>query len=364
MKKILLLLLALAMMSCSVYAESPAVRVKELASVFGVRKNQLMGFGLVVGLKGTGDTKSAFTDKAFTTLLGNMGMSTSGSEFKSRNVAAVMVTAELPAFVKSGQKINVVVSSIGDASSLKGGTLLQTPLKGADDQVYIAAQGAVVVTRAKNQKSKEDNVETVGQVLEGGIVEKDLNYELVNKGQLRLVLQKPDFTTATRLATALDRGGYSGAKALDGSTVMIPLSADDKDNIVPFISQLEDFLVIPDAVAKIVIDEKTGTIVIGENVRLAPVAVTHGLFEIEIAKPGEGNTGSEVPETELDNTGSEQTTSENIVPQAKIVQLEAGASLSSLVRVLNAMGASPKDLVSIIQALKAAGALTAEIEVI
>lgn len=364
MKRIFGLLLALIILTTGLYCESPAVRVKDIASVFGVRKNQLMGFGLVVGLKGTGDTKSSFTDKAFTTLLGNMGMSTSGSEFKSRNVAAVMVTAELPAFAKSGQKINVVVSSIGDASSLKGGTLLQTPLKGANDQTYMVAQGAVVVTRAKTQKEKAENVETVGQVLEGGIVEKDIDYELVNKGQLRLVLQRPDFTTATRLATALDRGGYSGAKAIDGSSVVIPLSADDKENIVPFISQLEDFLVIPDAIAKIIIDQKTGTIVIGENVRLAPVAVTHGMFEIEIAKPGEANT--EITEEGVAGEGAagqQQNVSENLT-QAKIVQLEAGASLSSLVRVLNAMGASPKDLVSIIQALKAAGALTAEIEVI
>lgn len=363
MRKYLQLLLVAVVFLAGVYAESPAVRVKDIASVFGVRKNQLMGFGLVVGLKGSGDTKSSFTDKAFTTLLGNMGMSRSGVEFKSRNVAAVMVTAEMPPFIKPGQKVDVVVSSIGDASSLKGGTLLQTPLKGADDNTYLVAQGSVVVNQAKTTKEKRENVETVGRVIEGGIVEKDLDFELISKGQLKLVLHKPDFTTATRLSTALDRGGYSGAKALDGSTIVIPISADDKENLVSFISQLEDFLVIPDAVAKVVIDQKSGTIVIGENVRLAPVAVTHGLFEIEI-KPAGTETGTELEAAPAEGqAAAEQTATENI-PQAKIVQLEAGASLSSLVRVLNTMGASPKDLVSIIQALKAAGALTAEIEVI
>ncbi len=364
-KFILWSIIMLGLLSSAVFAESPAVRVKDVASVFGARSNQLVGFGLVVGLKGTGDTKSVFTDKAFTNLLASLGMARDSAAYKSRNIAAVMVTSELPAFVKPGQKIDVMVSSVGDASSLKGGTLVQTPIKGADDQVYVVAQGSVMVNQPSKLQERKDSVETVGRVVEGGMVEKEVKVELVNKNQLKLLVRRPDFTTATRLANSLDRGGYSGTKPLDASTIVVPLSADDKENIVAFISQLEDFLVIPDAVAKVVLDQKTGTIVIGENVRLAPVAITHGSFEITI-KPAEGQAvGTEAGAPTEAGVGPEAlAATSNSDGQAKFVQLEAGASLSSLVKLLNSLGASPRDLVSIVQALKAAGALTAEIEVI
>ncbi len=361
MKKILTLVLVSFLLTQFIFSESPAVRIKDIATIKGVRSNQLVGFGLVVGLRGTGDTtKSIFTHKAFTNMLQNMGLSRDDEMFKSRNVAAVMVTAELPPFVKPGQKIDLIVSSVGDATSLKGGTLIQTPLKGADDIVYVVAQGQMVVNTSEYSRNRKDNVETVGRIVAGGIVEKEVAIALYEKNNLKIVINKPDFSTALRLADSLDRGGYAGAKADDAATITVPLTVEDKSNIVAFISQLEDFLVVPDNIAKVVIDEKTGTIVIGENVRLSPVAISHAYFDIQIGDDLMAGATSQL----LPGAGESAAGTENAEAKAKLVHIDSGSNLSSLVNALNALGASPKDLVAIIQTLKQSGALTAEVEVI
>lgn len=361
------------------WAESPSVRIKDIASIAGVRSNQLMGVGLVVGLKGTGDSGSVFTDKALTNLLANFGASMQKDLYKSKNVAAVMVTAELPAFVKKGQKIDVMVSSIGDATSLKDGTLLLTPLKGPDDKVYVVAQGQVVTALTTNPRKKLN--EALSKVLDGGIVEREVPADLVEKNKLSVLLKRADFTTAERVATTLERSGFAGAKAKDAITIEVPLTPEDKENLVSLISRIEDLLVVPDSIAKVVINQRTGTVVIGENVRLAPVAVSHGEIEIKITTQNAqtnvteellaANNLTETPvvetspqvaeNNEIQTTSTKKSKEDN---RGKLIQLKAGTSLSSLVKALNAVGATPQDMIAIIQALKAAGSLSADIEVI
>lgn len=356
-------------------AESPAVRIKDIASIAGVRTNQLMGVGLVVGLKGTGDSSSVFTDKALTNLLANFGASVQKDIYKSKNVAAVMVTAELPAFVKQGQKIDVMVSSIGDASSLKDGTLLMTPLKGPDDKVYVVAQGQVVTAITSNPRKRLN--ESLSKVLDGGIVERAVAFDLIEKNKLSVLLKRADFTTAERVATTLERSGFAGAKALDAITIEVPLTPEDKESLVSLISRIEDLFVVPDSIAKVVINQRTGTVVIGENVRLAPVAVSHGEIEIKITTPSAQTEVVDelLAETNLNNapatiiaqdlegqdTAKKSKAEDN---RGKLIQLKAGTSLNSLVKALNAVGATPQDMIAVLQALKAAGSLSADVEVI
>ena len=358
MKKILLAILLMSL----VLADSPAVRIKDIATVSGVRSNQLMGVGLVAGLKGTGDAASVFTDKALTNLLVNMGASKDKELYKSKNTAVVMVTAELPPFVKAGQKIDVFVSSIGDASSLANGSLLMTPLKGADENIYAVAQGPIVLggsgTAAKNA--------TVCKVIEGAIVEAEVPADYIGKNSIALNLNKSDFSTATRVAEALDRAGYAGTRALDAATIEIPIAAEDKENMVSFVARIQDFMVVPDAVAKVVINQRTGTVVIGESVRLAPVAISHGDVEIRIDTEPTENAGADIY-TALASAQDNQQLGATTPPKAqpiKLVHLREGTTLSSLVKALNSVGTSPQDLIAILQALKTAGALSAEIEVI
>ncbi|GBR73171.1 flagellar P-ring protein [Candidatus Termititenax aidoneus] len=363
MRKYLLLIVLI----CLGVAESPAVRIKDIATISGVRSNQLMGVGLVAGLKGTGDTGSKVTDKALTNLLVNMGVTNRQDLYHSKNIAVVMVTAELPAFVKPGQKIDVFVSSIGDATSLRDGNLLMTPIKGADDQVYAVAQGPIIL----GGRGAANRSETVCKVVEGAIVEQSVPMEIAGKSSIALNLNKSDFSTATRVAEALDRAGYSGTRAIDPSTVEIPIEAEDREGLVSFIARVQDFMVVPDAVAKVVINQRTGTVVIGENVRLSPVAISHGDVEIHIESGSEG--GEEGEGEGLDDAllamnqataGGDQAAQQQKEKVIKLVQLREGSTLSSLVKALNSVGTSPQDLIAILQGLKTAGALAAEIEVI
>jgi flagellar P-ring protein precursor FlgI len=362
--------LLLIVLICLAVAESPAVRIKDIATVSGMRANQLMGVGLVAGLKGTGDTNSNVTDKALTNLLVNMGVTNRQDLYRSKNIAVVMVTAELPAFVKPGQKIDVFVSSIGDATSLRDGNLLMTPLKGADDQVYAVAQGPIVLggrTTWRTATTLINRNETVCKVVEGAIVEQSVPMEIAGRSSVALNLNKSDFSTATRIAEALDRAGYSGTRAIDPSTVEIPIEAEDREDIVSFIARVQDFMVVPDAVAKVVINQRTGTVVIGENVRLAPVAISHGEVEIRIEGEEEtenGNLDSAVLAMNQTANDGNQLAPQLKANAIKLVQLREGSTLSSLVKALNSVGTSPQDLIAILQALKTAGALAAELEVI
>jgi flagellar P-ring protein FlgI len=367
-----ILIFCLILLMIANMAFSPSVRIKDLAHVFEARSNQLMGFGLVVGLKNSGDsTQSAFTHRALTNLLAKLGLASSTDLFKSRNVAAVMVTAELPPFMNPGQRIDVRVSSIGDSSSLKDGTLLQTPLQGADRKVYAVCQGPVVVAGTGGAAGKSKSL-TVGRIINGAIVEKAISSKFGAKGFLTLVLDAADFTTAARMAYALERTGISGAQAIDAATVHVPIPDTELNNMVDFISRVEDVKLVPDTIAKVVINQRTGTIVIGESVRLAPVAVSHGDIEVQVGDTaGEGGTGEEdifslfeESPVATDNTMAPAENPFDVKQEIKLVKLQAGASLSSLVKALNSVGTSPQDLVAIIQALKTSGALTAKIEVI
>ncbi len=366
-RHIIAVLLLLVFSSVS-FAVSPMVRVKDVARVYEARPNQLMGFGLVVGLRNTGDSaQSVFTQRALTNLLAKLGIAQNAEMFKSRNVAAVMVTAELPPFMKPGQKIDIVVSSMGDASSLKGGTLLQTPLQGADGKIYAVCQGQVVVAveqqNAQGMDVTNRSQPTVGRVMDGAMVEKEVPAQFDKTGFLTLVLGRADFTTAARLSYALESAGIVGSQALDAATVQIPIPEEEKERIVDFVSRVEDVQLIPDSVAKVVVNQRTGTIVIGENVRLSPVAISHGDIEVKVTETKESAVAAEDELALFEEAVTENVKKEG-EKEVKLVKLQAGTSLSSLVKALNSVGTSPRDLVAILQALKSSGALAAELEVI
>ncbi len=373
-----------------IHAQSPAVRIKDIASIREVRDNQLMGFGLVVGLRHTGDSQQTeFTKQALTNLLTRMGLqgpsplNTSGTnpiynmanvpraqEFKSKNVAAVMVTANLPAFSKPGKRIDVTVSSLGDATSLRGGTLLLTPLQGADNNVYAVAQGPLSVgsVHVPGAPSVGSEVSTSGKIPNGAIVEREVyaNFESVSSVALTeeaflsgvgtssffsVVLNEPDFTTASRVAYTIAQAGMD-AKAEDPSTIVV--AAAIGEDIVDLISRVENLTVVPDVRAKVVINERTGTVVIGENVRIAPVAVTFGHITVTVAEPSSRDMLS----------GLSPAQSLSVTEQSRpLSEVGGGATLGDLIRSLNAIGASSRELIAILQAIKASGAMNTEIEV-
>ena len=344
------------------------VRIKDIGKILEVRDNQLLGFGLVVGLRNTGDSKrSIFTNKALTNLLTRMGLSPDSNDlFQSRNVAGVMVTAKLPAYAKKGQAIGVTVSSIGDAISLSGGTLLVSELKGADMATYVVAQGSVIVGGVASKTNKvtllRDST-TVGRIPDGGIVEKEVSVTLSDQHHITLVLNDANFITASRVADAINRAGFFGAMAMDASTIKVPLANLEDGSMVDLMARLESVSVRPDTLAKVVINARTGTIVIGEKVRLMPVALSHGGISIRI---GQTRSKQHIGRVAKRPAIQKKTKTKINVAQSKgrVVELRPQATLSSLVRSLNRIGATPKDLISIIQALQASGALVAEVEVI
>ncbi|MCX5750688.1 MAG: flagellar basal body P-ring protein FlgI [Candidatus Saganbacteria bacterium] len=349
-------------------AVAPTVRIKDIAHVLEARENQLMGFGLVVGLKGTGDTsQTGFTMQALTNLLSKMGVVPQGVDFKSKNVAAVIVTTDLPPFVKKGQPLDVVVSAVGDANSLMGGTLLVTTLQGVDDQVYAVAQGPVSVASLGDKPEitpyKKRQMNT-GKIPGGALVEKEVPVSLGGQGQLTIVLDQPDFTTANRMAESIRKINIE-AVAKDPASVVIPFY--EGENAVELVAKVENLQVVPDMIAKIIIDEKTGTVVMGENVRIAPVAVTYGELDIKVGPVDYYSEGGNLYGSLSSEKGdyiTSRTTADIATPKKQIVMLGGNASLGELVRVLNTLGAGPQDLIAIIQAMKKAGAILAEVEVI
>lgn len=339
-------------------SQEVTVRLKDVGRIIEARENQLLGFGLVVGLRNTGDTKSTgFTHTAFRNLLGKMGISSGGIDFNSRNVAAVMVTAVLPPFLKPGQKIPVTVSAAGDSNSLVGGTLLMTPLQGVDMVTYAVAQGPVVVAGISEQSVNARymrNQTTVGTIPNGAIIEAEVPVTYSDLHNITVILNESNFTTVSRATTAIQKAGFAGAKAIDANTIKIPLTDLDSSDLVNTIAVLEDIAVIPDTSAKVVINSRTGTVVIGDKVRLFPAAVTHGSISIQISDSDAtqglagGNNGTGIDVQEADS---------------RLIYLNPRDTLSSLVNALNQIGASPKDLISIIEQLKLSGALVAELEV-
>ena len=344
-------------------------RVKDLVEVEGIRDNMLVGYGLVVGLNGTGDSlkNAPFTQQSIQTMLERLGVNTRGTTMQTKNTAAVMVTANLPAFAASGTRIDVSVSAMGDAKSLQGGTLLVTPLFGADGQIYALGQGPVAIGGFSAQgdaASVTRGVPTAGRIANGAIVEREIGFSLASEKTLKLSLRNPDLTTATRIAAAVN--AYLGGKvaeASDPATVQLAVPANYQGGVVGLLTDVEQIKVDPDEPAKVVIDEQSGVIVMGADVRISTVAIAQGNLTIRV---------SETPQVSQPGPLSNGTT--QVVPRTqiqidegkgnKVTVLHEGVALQNLVDGLNALGVSPRDIISILQAIKAAGALQAEIQVI
>jgi len=345
-----------------------ASRIKDIADFEGVRPNVLIGYGLVVGLNGTGDSlrNAVFTQESLVAMLERLGVSTRGVNLNTKNVAAVMVTATLPPFARQGSRIDASVSAMGDAKSLLGGTLLATPLLGADGEVYAVAQGALAIGgfEAKGEaQSVTRGVPTAARLPAGALVEREVPFALDSLPELRLALRNPDFTTAQRVAAAINsRLEGAPARALDPTTVRLPIPPAWRGRTAALLSEIEQLPVEPDHPARIVIDEGSGIIVIGDKVRISRVAVAQGNLTVritetpQVAQPNPLAAGETVV---VPRTNVEVDTQ----PDRKLVVLETGATLDALVDGLNALGVGPRDMIAIIQAIKAAGALQAEIEV-
>jgi len=346
-----------------------AVRLKDIATFEGVRPNQIIGYGLVVGLNGTGDkTGTKFTTQSLVNMLKRMGINVPPDQVRVKNVAAVMVTTDLPPFVKPGSKIDVLVSSTGDAGSLQGGTLLTTPLYGVDQKTYAMAQGPVsiggfAVSGAGGGVQK--NHPTVGRIVQGATVEREVPIRWSDKTEMSIKLNRPDFTTAKRTAEIINQQmPLAEAKPLDASTIQFNVPEEMRDNLAVMVANLENIQVQPDAVAKVIIDERTGTVVIGENVHISPVAVAHGSLSIQVRETaqvsqppplaGPGARTVVTPETQV------QVQEES----RQLLLVSPGPTISDLVKALNAIGVTPRDLIMIFQAIKAAGALHAELEIL
>lgn len=343
-----------------------AERIKDIASFEGVRDNQLIGYGIIVGLNGTGD-KGKTAIQSISSMLERMGVTINPNDIKTKSIAAVVITATLPPFAKPGIKADALVSTIGDASSIQGGTLLLTPLKGPDGKVYGLAQGPVSIGgfAAEGQgASSQKNHPTAGKVPEGVTIEKEPLFILGNGNEIRLFLHKADFATADKISREINQA-FNGeyAFAVDPSSVRLAVPPSFKDNIVRMITKVEEMNVQVDMTAKVVINERTGTIIIGDNVRISPVAIAHGSLAIEI---------KEQPEVSQPLPFAPEKAETTVVPRTNISVKEqkaalipvSGVTLGQVVRALNTLGVTPRDLISILQALKASGALRAELEII
>jgi flagellar P-ring protein precursor FlgI len=342
-------------------------RVKDLASIEGVRQNQLVGYGIVVGLNGTGDTLNniPFTKQSLQAMLERLGVNTRGATMRTQNLAAVMVTASLPPFAAQGTRIDVTVSSLGDAKSLQGGTLLVTPLLGADGEVYALAQGSVAIAgfAAEGNAAKiTRGVPTNGRISNGANIEREIAFKLNDARSLRLSLRNPDFTTSKRIAAAInDFMGADTAEPTDPATVTIQIPARYNGNMIRLITEVEQLKVEPDQTARVVVDERSGIIVMGRDVHVSTVAIAQGNLTItiteqpQVSQPAPLSNGRTVV---VPRTGLKVDTGEG----NKLAVVKEGVSLRELVDGLNALGVGPRDLISILQAIKTAGALQADIE--
>jgi len=349
--------------------QAAATRLKDMASVYGTRENQLIGYSLVVGLNGSGDgNNTKFTVQTLVNMLERLGVHVPPDQVKVKNVAAVMVTANFPAFARPGSKLDVTVSSLGDATSLQGGTLLLTPLRGVDTQVYAIAQGPLTIggfaASGASGSGVQKNHPTAGRIPEGAIVERELPHRFNDQDNLVINLYHPDFTTAIRTAAAINQGLQQElATAVDAGTIKVAVPEGARGNLVELMARVEQVEITPDARAKVILEERTGTVVMGENVRISTVAVAHGNLSIQIKETE--NVSQPAP---FSNRGRTVVTPESDVQATEgaggLILVERGASLGDVVRALNAVGASPRDLISILQAVKAAGALQADLEII
>jgi flagellar P-ring protein FlgI len=344
-----------------------ASRIKDIAFFEGVRTNQLVGYGLVVGLNGTGDrSQTFFSIQTLANMLERSGISINATQVKVKNIAAVMVTADLPPFIHPGSHVDVTVSSIGDAQSIQGGVLIMTPLFAANNEIFVTAQGQIVLggfSAGGSSDRVQTNHPTVGRIPNGGMVEKDVFVELNGKSSLKLVLNQSDFTSATRAVRAINESlGAAIASAVDGRTIAIQVPSSYSQRIVEFMSMVENAKMEVDSPARVVINEKTGTIILGRDVKIAEVSIIHGSLSLQVgttydvSQPGGFSKGETtvVPETKI--SVQEE--------KGRTVMLHEGASVEEVVRALNSIGAGPRDVVAILQAIKAQGALQAELEII
>ncbi|MEI7609730.1 MAG: flagellar basal body P-ring protein FlgI, partial [Rhodospirillaceae bacterium] len=356
-----------------------SVRIKDIVDIEGVRDNMLVGYGLVVGLQGTGDSmkNAPFTKQSLIGMLERMGVNTRSpytfnttattATMDTKNIAAVMVTATLPPYAAQGTRIDVSVGAMGDATSLKGGTLLVTPLVGADGEVYAVAQGSVssgLTASGASGSSVTQGVPNSGRISSGAIVEREIEFSLAELPVIRFSLHNPDFTTARRVAEAINhRMGMAAAQATDPSSILLTVPQDRRGDVVNLMTEIEQLRVEPDQHARVVIDEKTGVIVMGENVRISTVAVAQGNLTVRI---------TETPQVSQPNAFSQVTSATTVArsdvqvdnqSDRRMAMMPAGVSLQELVQNLNALGVGPSDMVSILQSIKAAGALQAEIDV-
>ncbi len=348
---------------------SSASRIKDLAYVQGMRGEQVIGYGLVVGLNGTGDSqRSTFTVQSVSSMLKRFGITVPQDELRLRNVAAVIVTATIPAFTKEGGVIDVTVSSLGDATGLQGGTLLVTPLSGLNGEVYASAQGPVSVggmNVRSNGSEVRRNHTAAGRVPGGAMIERPVDVKIFNEWKVSVVLWQPDFTTAMRIVNAVNsKLGVQIASAVDASTIALNVPAQYRDNtkIIDFISQVELLEIVPDVAAKVVINEKTGTVVVGGNVTILPVAISHAGLNIEIqqnpviSQPPAFSKGTTVQTQMSTITAS--------VDSSAVVAINGAATVQEIAKALNSLKVSPRDVIAIFQALKEAGALKAELVIL
>jgi flagellar P-ring protein precursor FlgI len=346
-----------------------APRIKDIADFEGVRDNQLVGYGLVVGLAGTGDSlrNSPFTRQSLQAMLERLGVNAAAGNLNTRNVAAVMVTSNLPPFAAQGSRIDVTVSALGDARSLAGGQLLVTPLMGADQQVYAVAQGAMAIggfeARGQSGSSVSQGVTTAGRIASGALVEREIPFDIAGQPTMRLSLRNPDFTTARRMAEAINANvGSAAARASNPGTVTVTRPPNFAGDMVALLGQIENLEVAVDTPARIVINESTGIVVMGENVRVSAVAIAQGNLTISVNEDpfvSQPRAFARAGETVVVPQSNVQVTED----PGGLVVVPGGMPLRQLVDGLNALGVSPRDMISILQALKTAGAIQAEIEV-
>ena len=348
-------------------AAQASSRIKDIADFEGVRDNLLVGYGLVVGLNGTGDSlsNSPFTKQSLVAMLERLGVNTRDSDVNTKNVAAVMISANLPAFSKQGSRIDISASTLGDADSLLGGTLLATPLLGADGEIYAVAQGALAVGGFVAQGeggTVTKVVPTAGRIPSGAIIEREIAFDFNSMRSLNISLRNPDFTTARRVSDAINAFlGAQAAKAENPNTIHLTVPADHRNDLVGLMTKIEQLRIEPDQVAKVVVDEQTGIIVMSDKVRVSTVAIAQGNLTIrvtetpQVSQPGAFSEGGETTTVARSDIDIEESGNE------KLTILEAGVTLEQLVNGLNALGIGPRDMISILQTIKAAGALQAEI---
>lgn len=342
------------------------VRIKDIAGFEGVRDNQLIGYGIVVGLEGTGDTiQNKFTFQSISNLLDKMGLKLNPNAFQMRNTAAVAVTGTLPPFARTGSTIDVTVSSIGSAKSLQGGILLITPLKAADGNVYAVAQGPLSIGGYNVQQAGvgiRKNHPTVGRIPNGALIEREVPFSFTSQRYFTLVMDQSDFTTTTRAVNSINKAFGDVAAAADSRTIKVMIPDKFIRNKVLMASMLENLVVAPDIKAKVVVNERTGTIVFGENVKISKVALAHGNITVTIKT--EYDVSQPLPLSEGETVVTERTDAQVQEAEARFTVIEDAPKISDVVKTLNSLGATPRDIIAILQAMKSAGALQAELKII